>query len=149
MFAAFVAMSVFVATAEEPKLTEAAQKELKKFEGKWKAVKAVTNGNEETPEMDGAEVILEFKGKKAIVNEKEFFEIATIDPSTDPKCIDLKAVMDRGPITKGTVFEAIYKLDGDTMTIAIHMGETKKRPTKFESEKDSGVVVVTLKREKK
>ena len=58
----------------------------KKFEGKWKAVKAITNGNEETPEMDGQEVLLEFKGRKAVVNGKDFFEIATLDPSTDPKC---------------------------------------------------------------
>ena len=53
MIAALLSLSFVVATAEEPKLSEAAQKELKKFEGKWKAVKAVTNGQEETPKWTG------------------------------------------------------------------------------------------------
>jgi uncharacterized protein (TIGR03067 family) len=148
MIAALLSLSFVIAAADEPKLSEAAQKELKKFEGKWKAVKAVTNGMEETPEMDGQEVVLEFKGPKAIVNGKEFFEIASVDPSTDPKCIDLKALMDQGQIAKGTVFESIYKFDGEMLIIAIHIGPDRKRPAKFESEKDSGVVVVTMKKEK-
>jgi uncharacterized protein (TIGR03067 family) len=149
MFAAVVAVCVFASSADEPKLSDAAQKEVKKLEGKWKAVKAVTNGLEETPEMDGAEVVLEFKGRKLVVNGKEFMEIAAVDPSTDPKCIDLKAVVDQGQIQKGAVFESIYKLDGDDLLLAIHIGADRKRPAKFESEKDSGVVVVTFKREKK
>jgi uncharacterized protein (TIGR03067 family) len=149
MIAAVLSLTFIVATADEPKLPEAAQKELKKLEGKWKAVKAVTNGLEETPEMDGQEVVVEFKGRKAVVNGKDFFEIATLDPSTEPKCIDLKSGVDQGQIAKGTVFESIYKFDGDDLVLAIHMGADKKRPAKFESEKDSGVVVVTMKREKK
>jgi uncharacterized protein (TIGR03067 family) len=148
MFAALVVMSFVAANAEEPKLSEEGKKELKKLEGKWKAIKAITNGNEETPMKDGEEVVVEFKGPKALVNGKEFFEIASLDPSTDPKCIDLKALMDMGPVAKGTVHEAIYKFDGENLVMAIHIGETKKRPEKFESEKDSKNVVVTLKREK-
>jgi uncharacterized protein (TIGR03067 family) len=149
MIAALLTLTFVVAAADEPKLTEAGQKELKKFEGKWRAVKAITNGNEETPEMDGQEVVVDFQGRKAVVNGKDFFEIATLDPSTDPKCIDLKSLVDQGQIAKGAVFESIYKFDGDALVIAIHMGGDKKRPAKFESDKDSGVVVVTMKREKK
>ena len=148
MIGALLGLTFLVATADEPKLSDDAKKELKKFEGKWKAVKAVTNGLEETPEMDGKEVVVEFKGRKAVVNGQEFFEIATLDPSTDPKCIDLKSMVDQGQIAKGAVFESIYKFDGESLVMAIHMGSDKKRPTKFESEKDSGVVVVTMKREK-
>ena len=98
--------------------------------------------------MDGNEVMVEFKGLKANVNGKEFFQIAALDPSTDPKCIDLKSAVDQGQITKGTVFESIYKFDGEDLIIAIYIGGDKKRPAKFESEKDSGVVVVTMKKEK-
>jgi len=137
------------APADPPKLSEAAEKELKKLEGKWKAVKAVANGNEETPMMDGADVVIEFKGRKLLLNDKEVLEVAALDPSTDPKILDVKALVDMGGLRKDTVLEAIYKLDGDTLMLALHMGEAKKRPDKFESEKDSGVVVVTLKREKK
>jgi uncharacterized protein (TIGR03067 family) len=56
--------------------------------------------------------------------------------------------MDQGQIAKGTVFESIYKFEGETLVIAIHIGPDRKRPAKFESEKDSGVVVATMKKEK-
>jgi uncharacterized protein (TIGR03067 family) len=151
MAAALVALSFAVATADEPKLSEAAQKELKKFEAKWKAVKVVVNGNEE--KEGGKEVFIEFKSRKVIVTddgkEMEFFEVAALDPSVTPKILDLKALMDTGPLKKGTIYEAIYKLDGDDLSFAIYIGEGKKRPEKLESEKDSNVVVVTFKREKK
>jgi len=148
MFAAFVALSLTAAPAEPPKLSEAAEKELKKFQGKWKAEKAVTNGNEETPMTDGAEVYLEFKGRKLLLNGKEVMEVDALDPSTDPKILDLKALADMGGLRKDTVVESIYKFDGDSLVLAVHIGETKKRPDKFESPKDSNVVLVTLKKVK-
>jgi uncharacterized protein (TIGR03067 family) len=149
MLAALTALSLVVATADPPKLSEAAEKDLKKLEGKWKAVMAVTNGVEETPTMDGNDVIIEFKGRKLLMNDKELMEVVALDPSTDPKIIDIKALMEMGQLRKDAVLEAIYKLDGDTLMMAVHVGEAKKRPDKFESPKDSNVVFITLKREKK
>jgi uncharacterized protein (TIGR03067 family) len=152
MFAAILALSFAAAPLEEKEkpLPEAAQKDLKKLEGKWKAVKAVADGNEEAGDK---EVFLEFKGRKVVATldakELEFFEVASLDPSTTPKLIDLKSLVDMGPISKGSVYEAIYQVDGDDLSIAIYFGAGNKRPAKFESEKDSMVVVVTFKREKK
>jgi uncharacterized protein (TIGR03067 family) len=149
MLAALVTLIIATPVADDlPKLSEAGQKELKKFEGKWKPEKLVVDGKEEMP-PDGDDKLLEFKGRKMLVGEKEFFDVAALDPSTDPKILDLKALQDMGPITKDTIYEAIYKIDGDTLMIALHVGEAKKRPEKFESVKDSGVVFITLKREKK
>jgi uncharacterized protein (TIGR03067 family) len=151
MFAALAALSFVVATADEPKLTEAAQKELKKLEGKWKPTKVVINGNDEN--AGDKDVLIEIKGRMltAIENgkEREVFEFVALDPSVTPKLLDLKALMDMGPLKKGTVYEAIYKLDGDDLSLAVYVGEGKQRPEKLESEKESNVVVVTLKREKK
>ena len=110
----------------------------------------MVNGNEEGGDK---EVFVQFKGRKLIVTddgkEMEFFEVATLDPSTTPKLLDLKALVDMGPITKGTVYEAIYKVDGDDLSLAIYFGEGKKRPEKFESAAFSEIAVVKLKREKK
>ena len=89
MFAAFLALCVIATTADEPKLSEAAQKEVKKLEGKWKAVKAVTSGLEETPEMDGAEVIRkvrEWTGTPIIVlsaRDQEGVKVAALDLGAD------------------------------------------------------------------
>jgi uncharacterized protein (TIGR03067 family) len=149
MFAVLVAASLAVPQQKEKEKEwpEAAKKELRKFEGMWKAVKGVTNGNEETAN-GGNDVFIEFKGRKLLLGDKEVFEIAALDPSTDPKILDLKAVTDMGQLRKDAVLESIYKLDGDTLMLAVYIGEGKKRPEKFESPKDSQVVWMTLKREK-
>jgi uncharacterized protein (TIGR03067 family) len=154
MLAAVMALA-FVIAADPPKekekeLSADAKKELKKLEGAWKAVKVVrADGEEESPKMGGEDVVIEFKERALLLNGKEFLEITSVDPSTDPKCIDFKAVVDRAAVTKGTVFEGIFKLDGDTLLLALDADGGTKRPAKFEPPKDSKVMVVTFKREKK
>jgi uncharacterized protein (TIGR03067 family) len=157
MFAAIIALSLSASAAEPPKenekdLPEAAQKELKKLEGKWKLTAGNRDEQERPPSQDGSDVFFEFKGRKVILTERDkeavIFETAAIDEKTTPKVIDFKMLVERGPLTKGTVYEAIYKLDGDTLKLAIYFGEGKKRPEKFESPKDSAIVVLTMKRVK-
>ena len=149
MFAAITTLTLAFAAVEDPKFTEAAEKELKKFEAKWKPEKIVANGVEEKPPPDAADMLLEFKGRKIMLGEKHLFNITALDPSVDPKIIDMKALDSMGAIMKDTVYESIYKFDGDHLVIAIYVGGAKNRPIKFESEKDSNVVVVTFKKEKK
>ena len=124
-------------------LPEAAKKELKKLEGKWKITKEVTsNGENEKASLGrGDDVTVEFKGNKVVIAAKETFEfeISTLDGAADPKILDLKALADKGPITKGSVIEAIYKFDGDTLILVGYAGEGKKRPANFDPPKDEGV----------
>jgi uncharacterized protein (TIGR03067 family) len=154
MLAAFVALALVTPAdpqkEKEPEFTDAAKKDLKKLEGAWKAIKLLREGNEEeSPKMGGEEVVITFKGRMMQMNGKDFLAITALDPSTNPKCIDYKAVVDQGPISKGTVFEAIYKLDGDTLVLALHPEGGTNRPAKFESPKESKVMVVTFQKEKK
>jgi uncharacterized protein (TIGR03067 family) len=153
MFAALVGLALVI-SADPPKekekeFTDAAKKDLKTLQGAWKAVKGVKDGEEETPKMGTEDVILEFKDRALLFNGKEFLTVTALDTSTDPKCIDFKVAVDRGPLTKGAVFEGIYKLDGDTLTLALFEDGGVKRPDKFESAKGSKIIVVTLQREKK
>ena len=53
-----------------------------------------------------------------------------------------------GVLAEGGGFEAIFKLDGDTLTMAAYLGEGKKRPANFDAPKDAGFAVFTLKRVK-
>lgn len=149
MIAMILALSLVVPTADakEKELSDAAKKELKKLEGGWKATEIIVEGKEETP--PDADTVVTFKGRKFLFGDKELFDIANLDPSTDPKCLDFKALADMGEIQKGTVYEGIYKLDGDTLKLALYIGEGQKRPAKFEAPKDSKTVVVTFKRENK
>jgi uncharacterized protein (TIGR03067 family) len=151
MLATLVALALAAPAAPEEKpkeLTAAAKKELKALEGKWKPTKLTIDGND-VPAPDGDEGQIEFKGRKFLLGGKDFFDIVSVDPSTDPKLIDFKGLADMGDISKDTVYEAIYKLEKDTLTIALYFGAGQKRPTKFESEKDAKVALVTLEREKK
>ncbi len=141
-----VLLLVPVADAKEKELSEAGKKELKKLEGKWKATEVLVEGKEETPPE--SESIVEFKGRKFLLGGNELFDVAALDPSTAPKILDFKALRDMGEIKKDTTYEGIYKLDGDTLVVALYIGEGSKRPDKFESAKDSKVVVVTFKKEK-
>jgi uncharacterized protein (TIGR03067 family) len=151
MLATMLALALAAPAApddKEKEFTEAAKKELKALEGKWTGTKFVIDGND-VPAPEGDEKTIEFKGRKFLLAGKDFFDITGLDPSTDPKLIDFKGLQDMGEITKGTTYEAIYKIEKDTLTIAIYYGAGQKRPDKFESGKDSKVALVTFEREKK
>ena len=68
----------------------------------------------------------------------------TIDPKKTPATIDL--VPGKGRY-EGKTLPGIYKLEGDTLTIAF-AEPGKDRPTAFESKAGSGVVLVVHKRAK-
>src|SRR5687767_11855936 len=134
MLATLLTLALAVPAApkdKEKELTAAAKKDLTALEGKWKATEILVEGKEEMPPE--AEAIAEFKGRKFLIAGKEVFDIANLDPSTDPKCLDFKALADMGEIRKDTVYEGIYKIDGDTLTLALYIGDGQKRPAKFES----------------
>jgi uncharacterized protein (TIGR03067 family) len=141
MIATLTAVLLFAPAADPPKLTEAGQKELKALQGKWQIQKEARFDEERDRSAD-ANAVVEFKGHKLIAEGKEVGEVAALDPTTDPKCIDLK--IDEGP-AKGMTVEAVYKIDGDNLTISISLTE-KKRPTNFDKPKEAGSILVTLKR---
>jgi len=141
MVATLAAVLLLAPAADRPKLSEAGQKELKALQGKWQIQKEVASEGERDRSAD-PDGVLEFKGHKVHAEGKEAGEVAALDPSTDPKCLDLK--INEGPF-KGTVAEAIYKIDGDSLTISVCVTE-KKRPGSFDKPKEAGTILVTLKR---
>jgi uncharacterized protein (TIGR03067 family) len=155
MLATILTLSL-VASAEPPKLSETAQKELKHLEGKWKIVKGVTSKGEDEVDPNKIEVFMLFKGIELTVEssnkdrnkeKKETLKISAIDPTTDPKCIDLLETLsgDRGERT----VEAIFKIDGDTLLFAMCVPkEGKQRPAGFDKPTDPQTVVWVLKRDK-
>ena len=69
-----------------------------------------------------------------------------MDSATDPKCLDFKARVGSGLFKKGSTYESVYKLDGDTLTWAVYTGRGKNRPTAFDRPTDAGVKVLALNR---
>jgi uncharacterized protein (TIGR03067 family) len=138
-----------LAPPEPPKFTEAAQKELKKLEGKWEIVEIQTDGKTMQPEKGQA--IVTFKGTKlkVTVDDKvqQEAEIVALDPTTKPACFDLKSI----PLNakrEGSTYEAIFKIEGDKLYYSIYNGKDKKRPTGFDPPKDADTQFTTLKRVK-
>lgn len=68
----------------------------------------------------------------------------SVNPAKSPKEMDWRA--DNGP-ARNRVQSAIYKLDGDNLTICLSMLENR-RPTEFETSADSWRVLLTCKRKK-
>ena len=152
----FAALVVFVLAApvdppkekEKPKeLPEAAKKELKKLEGKWKLLKAADSTKEAEPDPKEPTILFVFKGNELTMEygeRKEAIRITAIDPSTDPKCIDLAEKRRDDP---ERTIEGVYKIDGDTLQIALHIPkDAKQRPVGFEKPTDPRTMVWTLKR---
>jgi uncharacterized protein (TIGR03067 family) len=148
MFTAFILFSMTV-SAEPPKEKEfsvEAKKELQKLEGKWRVVKFADATKE--AEAKDQELYFVFKGTelKLTSGEKsETIHITAIDPTTDPKCIDLSEKRDGRP---ERILEGVYKIDGETLQIAFSvLKDGKNRPTSFEKPGDR-TLVWTLKRVK-
>jgi uncharacterized protein (TIGR03067 family) len=111
------------------------------LEGKW-VIESLTRDGKADDGLKGATRVHEgdkytitpAKDSKAPTTEGTF----TID--AEKKTIDMK------PTTgnfKGKTLQGIYKLDGDTLTVAFHDSE---RPKGFESKEGSKVVVAVMKK---
>ena len=125
---------------EKPKLLpERAQKELDQLQGKWVAKELGRAGK--TIDVRDQDFVLEIKGDKWIFVGKEKAVFVALDPTTDPKCVDLKSV-EKG--RNGQVDEGIYRVDGETLTICMHQGSEKSRPTKFETSPDQPDTILAV-----
>jgi uncharacterized protein (TIGR03067 family) len=144
---AFTLLSyLLVFSAEAGPFNEAAQKELKTLEGDWSFERLEANGKKHEP-GGGERGGLTIKGTKwSFQPTGEEAEIVALDPSCNPKLIDLKIIKaGQKPIIR----EGIYKLDGDTLTMVIYQGQDKKRPTRFDTPAEGGTVLFVFKRAKR
>lgn len=125
---------------------EAARKELKALEGSWVIERIEAGGKKHEP-GSGEKAVLTIKGPKwSFSITKEKGEVVALDPSCNPKLIDLKGIrMGREAIIR----EGIYKIDGDTLTIVFYQGKDKRRPTHFDTPSEAGTVLFVLKRVKR
>ncbi len=124
---------------------EAALKELKALEGDWVVQRIETKDGKQEP-GDGEQISLTIEGTKWTFGTFQSGEVVALDPSANPKLLDLKSVR-KG--REDTINEAIYKVDGDTLIICIYQGKDKKRPTSLDKPTEGDTVLWTLKRSKK
>jgi uncharacterized protein (TIGR03067 family) len=145
MFSTFLVGMALVVTAPGPK--EAPKKEAPAIVGSWTLEKAELGGMALPLGAAGEQLSLTFAEDGTIIARKNGKEEPgpsrfSHDPKKSPAEIDLTEAR---PGAKEMTVKAIYKIDGETLTICMApMGE---RPTKF----DSGgmAIMMTFKRMKK
>jgi uncharacterized protein (TIGR03067 family) len=110
------------------------------MQGKWKLKWLETDGTKRDPTD-------EEKGKELVVtgNQMAFGETKfsfTVTSKTDPKLFDVTLKAD----DKELLFEGIYKLEKDELTLCVFLDEgcEKRRPTKFETKQGSMIVLVAF-----
>ncbi len=114
--------------------------------GKWSIERAECDGENWSNPYRLAKLEITAGGKYtfALPGVAEETGTITVAPAKSPKEMDWRA--DNG-LAKNRVQSAIYKLDGDNLTICLSMIEDR-RPTEFETSADSWRVFLTCKRKK-
>jgi uncharacterized protein (TIGR03067 family) len=118
--------------------------------GEWAGEKFVQGGKERPTPEGGVHLTFTADGKFLVrEGKREQAEQGTYktDAKKDPAEIDILPPAEKAE--RGSL-RAIYKLDGDTLTLCFTTGkEDAERPTKFESPEGSRIRLMTLKRVKK
>ena len=142
---AVLLMSLVVVVAADKK-PDVAAADLKAMVGKWKLEKAELGGKDVFEHLKSLDFEIRDGGKYTARLGEEIDEGSfTVDPSKSPKEMDIKST---GGPNKGRTVKAIYKIDGDTLTVAYDLGGGK-RPEKFETKADTKQFLAVYKREKK
>jgi uncharacterized protein (TIGR03067 family) len=125
-----------------------AKSDKQKLQGEWKPVSMKTEGTDVTAGLakvtDGSDLIA-FDGDKMVSKqgtEKKSLPFK-LDPVRKPKELDLDAGDGK------TVIRAIYKLDGDDLTICFSLSEKQERPTDFDTKSGSQTMTWAYKRHKR
>src|SRR6266511_2312577 len=124
------------------------KKELERFQGTWNLVGREYNGKaaaeDDVKVMEGKLVItgdkVTYTSRGSDAREVTF----KIDPTAKPRAIEWTVT--KGP-AKGDKVLAIYKIEGDRMTVCA--GTSEKRPKEFATKAGSPFVIVVYQKQKK
>ena len=117
------------------------KQEAEKLRGTWTFTKMVRNGQNLLTQFGEVEVVFDAKKFTSPGIEAEY----TLDPSKNPKAIDIS--YKQGPAA-GQTIKAIYKLEGDTLTICRALTQKDERPKEFAAPAGSGKFLFEFKRNK-
>ena len=145
VIALFVCCVLLSSTALGGKPDDAAA-DLKALVGKWKLEKAEIGGKDSLALFKDLTFEIPASGKyKLVLGGQKDEGTFTVDPSKKPAAMDITGA--EGP-NRGKTIKAIYKLDGDTVTICYGLGDSD-RPTKFETKGNPKLFLAVYQREKK
>ena len=114
------------------------------LEGVWKLSSVLLNAQplpmetlkDARLDVQGAKYALTLAETRLVMSHKLFAD-------QRPKAMDLTVIEGQD---KGKTFHAIYRLEGDTLTVCRSLEPGKNRPTEFASKPDSGLLLVVWSR---
>lgn len=123
------------------------KEELEKLQGTWEFVSMEVEGVKK-PDEEFKKYTVVLKGDQWTVSVADEIAARTtfrLDPTRKPKTIDLTQTLEPN---QGRLLRGIYSLEGDKLIMCDRGADKGARPTGFETEPDSGLVLVVLKRVK-
>ncbi len=139
LFAASIVFLAPIARCDDDK------EDKKTMEGTWLPSSAELAGEKfDDKVLKTIKLVLKDDKYTVTVGEVTDKGTATLDPSKDPKTMDITGT--DGP-NKGKTFLCIYELKEDSLKVCYDLSG-KKRPTEFATKPDSSLYLVTYKREK-
>src|SRR5262249_23661788 len=133
---------------KDDKKNEVDAAELKKFAGSW-TVTGHEHGGAKTPAKKLASLALTIDGAKTTFKDgdevREASKVVALDPSAKPATLDFEITSGDD---KGKVVTAIYKFDGDKLTVCF-AEPGKDRPKGFAGQSGTGHTLLQLARKKK
>ncbi|HEX4589144.1 MAG TPA: TIGR03067 domain-containing protein [Gemmataceae bacterium] len=119
-------------------------KATKMLEGKWQMTEGVVGGRPFPPAVAKGITLTIADGKYFVMAENKDEGTVKYFPDASPKALEITGT--DGP-NKGKTFPAIYKLDGDTLTVCYDLSG-KARPTEFKSKPGTALFLATYKKTK-
>lgn len=137
-------MFLLVATDNSP---DQAKKDRERLQGAW-VMAALEVDGKLVPADKLKDTTLLIKGNKYItrVKDRQFETTFTLDPGKSPRAIDM--VFTDGA-NKGQVLKGIYSVEGDTLKVCRGLQPKQDRPTQFGTWPNTGLFLVTWKRQQK
>jgi uncharacterized protein (TIGR03067 family) len=126
---------------------DAAKKDLKAMQGTWKVVAAEHDGDSLDRIVGGVMTIKDNNFHIKTVGGTELKGDLILNAAKKPKHIDYAH---QDGLLKDKTWQGIYELNGDTLKIIYAEADSEKeRPTEFKTLKNSKLLLLELKREKK
>ena len=116
------------------------------FEGIWKLTTVEINAQPISMEkLQEARLTVQGPKYSLVLGDTRLEMTHVLFADKQPKAMDLTVA--EGP-EKGQVFRAIYKIDGDTLTVCRNIKPDVDRPAEFGTKPDTGQMLVVWKRHK-
>ena len=145
MFVVIAATSAFALAADKE---EAIKADRSLLAGEWRVVSIVANGNTNAdPVVARVTVVNELDGKWSLLSNGKIIAegTSTIDPTTNPKTIELKSSRGSVENARGTRYHGIYEVHETTRRLCF-VPVDKPLPESFAGGRETGQILVTFER---